>query len=61
MVMFTALGAKYILDWNSDRENAIRLNAYSQGYLRKEAEICEYDEGYCDAKDKHGKKDEDEF
>ena len=58
MVAMTAFGAKYLIDWSSGRDEHIRTNAYTQGYLRKHREECEYDEGYLHAKEKYEAKTE---
>lgn len=55
IVATLALGARNLLDWNSEREQNIRTVSYLQGYKTKERQQDEYDEGWVDAKEKYMK------
>ena len=63
IIGFVAIGAKGLLDWQSQRDDIIRTTAYIQGYRTRGRLQDQYDEGFECARDKYEtfdcKRDED--
>lgn len=58
IVSAVALGSKYLLDWNAERERRIRDVSINQGYLIRDALEEARDDGYQAAKEKYASKDD---
>jgi len=58
IVAMTAIGAKSLLQWRSEREDFIKSKTYQEAWHLRDLIEKEGDEAYEEAKQKYNKKDE---